>query len=94
MEIVTEKTEILKSRIGHLESGISEVSGAVRAVTGGTSVPLSEKNAGAGTRPPTRRSAEAPVAATDQGGAEWERALIPASRARGLRWLTEETYRL
>jgi len=66
----------------------------VRAVTGGTRVPLSEENAGAGTRPPTRRSAEAPVAAADQGGAEWERALIAASRARGFLWRTEETYRM
>ena len=94
MEIVMEKTEILKLRIGPLESGIAGVSGAVRAFTGGTRVPLSEKNAGAGTRPPTRRSAEAPLAAADQGGAEWERALIAASRERGFLWRTEETYRM
>ncbi len=93
-EIVTEKAEILKSRTGHSASEISEASGAVRAVTGGTRVPLSEKNAGAGTRPPTRRSGEAPVAAADQGGAEWERALIAAARVRGFAWRTEETYRM
>jgi len=49
--------------------------------------------AGAGTRPATRRRAEPTLAAADLGGAEWERDLIAASRSRGFLWRTEETYR-
>jgi integron integrase len=39
---------------------------------------------------PTR---EPPPAATDLGGADWERALIVAARQRGFLWRTEQTYR-
>jgi hypothetical protein len=42
---------------------------------------------------PARRSAIAPLAALDRGGADWERELIAASRSRGFLWRTEETYR-
>lgn len=34
-----------------------------------------------------------PVAATDVGGADWERDLVRAARTAGLLWRTEETYR-
>jgi integron integrase len=59
-------------------------------------------NEGAGTCPPApveaaarpRRGDVPPRAATDLGGADWERALIAASRARGFLWRTEETYRM
>ncbi|QYM77712.1 integron integrase [Horticoccus luteus] len=34
-----------------------------------------------------------PLAAADQGGAEWERALITAIRRKGFLWRTEQTYR-
>jgi hypothetical protein len=40
-------------------------------------------------RPP----ATPPPAALDQGGADWERDLIAALRARGLLWRTEQSYR-
>lgn len=40
-----------------------------------------------------RRRAEPPGAAGDRGGADWERELIAALRARGFLWRTEETYR-
>lgn len=42
---------------------------------------------------PSRRAPTPPTAATDQGGADWERDLIKASRSAGLLWRTEETYR-
>lgn len=45
-----------------------------------------------GTRP-GGRSEPPPVAAQDLGGADWERDLIRAARAKGFLWRTEETYR-
>jgi integrase len=39
------------------------------------------------------RSGVPPLAARDQGGADWERDLVSAVRARGFLWRTEETYR-
>ena len=39
------------------------------------------------------RAGEPPAAATDQGGADWERDLIKATRSAGFLWRTEETYR-
>lgn len=47
---------------------------------------------GAGGKSPSRRS-EPPLAASDLGGADWERDLITCLRQRGLLWRTEETYR-
>ncbi|MFT3829543.1 MAG: integron integrase [Opitutaceae bacterium] len=45
--------------------------------------------------PPRRQAATPPPrAATDLGGAEWERALIKACRERHFLWRTEETYRM
>jgi integron integrase len=44
------------------------------------------------TRP--RHRDEPPPAAMDRGGANWERDLIAAVRARGFLWRTEETYRM
>ena len=41
-----------------------------------------------------RRRHEAPLAEGDQGGADWERDLIAASRGKGLLWRTEQTYRM
>ena len=43
--------------------------------------------------PSNPRTATPPVAVTDQGGADWERDLIKATRSAGLLWRTEETYR-
>jgi integron integrase len=40
-----------------------------------------------------RRVSEAPRAADDLGGADWERDLIVAARSRGFLWRTEQTYR-
>jgi integron integrase len=40
-----------------------------------------------------RRSAQPVLAAEDRGGADWERDLIAAVRARGFLWRTEQTYR-
>ncbi|QYM77846.1 integron integrase [Horticoccus luteus] len=42
---------------------------------------------------PEARPAVPPLAAADQGGAEWERALITAIRRKGFLWRTEQTYR-
>ena len=42
---------------------------------------------------PERRSEPPALAALDQGGADWERDLIAAVRARGFLWRTEQTYR-
>lgn len=42
---------------------------------------------------PVVRAQNAPVAATDLGGAEWERDLIAAVRRKGFLWRTEQTYR-
>lgn len=39
------------------------------------------------------RASQPPAAATDQGGADWERDLIKAARVAGFLWRTEETYR-
>jgi integron integrase len=39
------------------------------------------------------RSVVPPPAATDQGGADWERDLVRAIRSKGFFWRTEETYR-
>jgi integron integrase len=39
------------------------------------------------------RSDVPPLAANDQGGADWERDLVKAVRTRGFLWRTEETYR-
>lgn len=44
-------------------------------------------------RPATLRRDVPPVAGSDLGGADWERDLIAAVRARGFLWRTEETYR-
>ena len=40
------------------------------------------------------RATTPPLAATDVGGADWERDLIAAIRERGFLWRTEETYRM
>ena len=42
---------------------------------------------------PSLESALPPLAATDPGGADWERALVVAARRRGFLWRTEKTYR-
>ena len=42
---------------------------------------------------PSGAAALPPLAAADQGGADWERALIAAVRGRGFLWRTEQTYR-
>ena len=89
---------------GQLASELTEGATAVAAVGkppvrgGGRDI---SGIAGAGTHPPTadevvgpRRSGVPAAAATDVGGADWERALIAASRARGFLWRTEETYRM
>jgi integron integrase len=44
-------------------------------------------------RAATFRSGVPPLAANDPGGADWERDLVSAVRARGFLWRTEETYR-
>lgn len=41
----------------------------------------------------TFRSGVPPLAASDPGGADWERDLVSAVRSRGFLWRTEETYR-
>ncbi len=41
----------------------------------------------------TSRSSKPPLAASDMGGPEWERALIRVIRGRSLLWRTEQTYR-
>ena len=43
---------------------------------------------------PRARGNVPPLAASDLGGADWERDLIAAVRARGFLWRTEETYRM
>ena len=56
----------------------------------------SEPDAGGSGRgaSPARRRGDVPArAAADMGGADWERDLIAAVRARGFLWRTEETYR-
>jgi integron integrase len=57
--------------------------------------PWRTDEAGSGIRRPrpAERSQTAPPAASDQGGADWERDLIKAARVRGFLWRTEETYR-
>jgi integron integrase len=42
---------------------------------------------------PVVRAENAPLAATDLGGADWERDLITAVRRKGFLWRTEQTYR-
>ena len=43
---------------------------------------------------PCARGKEPPLAATDQGGPEWERALIRVLRERHYEWRTEQAYRM
>ena len=77
------RRENLEAKIGNLESGIS-VQGSRSAGAG---------KAGGTPALPGRRGAVPLAAAKDLGGADWERDLIAAVRARGFLWRTEETYR-
>lgn len=65
------------------------------AGTGRADEPLgaSPPAGGARFRSPRARGTTPPRAADDLGGADWERDLIAAVRARGFLWRTEQTYR-